>query len=70
MQFDVGWEQSIFLDQFLFREDPLNVASASIGTLKKIDAVLDRIDMNALREAQANQDALAAQQIILDLLLA
>ena len=65
----IGWEQPILLDQFPFREDPVKAARASISTLKKIDALLDRIDMNALRTAQANQDALAAQQIILDLLL-
>lgn len=66
---EIGWEQPILLDQFPFREDSVGAARASINTLKKIDALLDRIDMNALRTAQANQDALTAQQIVLDLLL-
>jgi xylose isomerase len=65
----IGWTKPILLDQFPFREDPVKAAKASINTIRKLDAMLDRIDMNALKAAQDQQDALAAQQIVLDLLL-
>ncbi|MBZ0309489.1 MAG: sugar phosphate isomerase/epimerase [Anaerolineae bacterium] len=65
----VGWNEPILLDQFPFRENPVEAARASIRTLKKMNALLDRIDMKALSDAQSHQDALAAQQIVLDLLL-
>ncbi len=65
----IGWDEVILLDQFPFREDPVQAARESITTLRKLDALVDRIDVDALREAQNNQDALAAQRLVLDLLL-
>jgi xylose isomerase len=65
----IGWDQPILLDQFPFREDPVEAARASIQTMRQIDAALDRLDIDALREAQERQDAMAAQRIVLDLLL-
>jgi xylose isomerase len=65
----IGWDQPIFLDQFPFREDPVEAARTSINTIRSIDAALDRIDLDALTEAQAGQDALAAQAILTELLL-
>jgi xylose isomerase len=65
----IGWDQPILLDQFPFREDPVEAARNSIQTMRQIDAALDRLDFDALREAQARQDALAAQRLVLDLLL-
>jgi xylose isomerase len=65
----IGWEEPILLDQFPFREDPVEAARTSINTMRAIDAALDRIDLEALREAQAHQDALAAQRILTELLL-
>jgi xylose isomerase len=65
----IGWEQPILLDQFPFREDPVEAARASIQTMRQIDAALDRLDTDALREAQERQDAMAAQRLVLDLLL-
>ena len=58
----IGWDEPIFLDQFPFREDPVEAARTSINTIRAIDAALDRIDLDALRDAQARQDALAAQR--------
>lgn len=66
----IGWEEVILLDQFPFREDPIAAAKASIRTLKRIEALLDRLDVQTLEAAQKAQDALAAQSIVLDLLLA
>jgi xylose isomerase len=65
----IGWEQPILLDQFPFREDPVEAARSSIQTMRQIDAALDRLDVDALQEAQSGQDAMAAQRIVLDLLL-
>jgi xylose isomerase len=65
----IGWDKPILLDQFPFREDPVEAARTSIQTIKQIDGALDRLDADALREAQRNQDALAAQRLVLDLLL-
>jgi xylose isomerase len=65
----IGWDQPILLDQFPFREDPVEAARNSIQTMRQIDAALDRLDFDALRDAQSRQDALAAQRLVLDLLL-
>jgi xylose isomerase len=66
----IGWEEPILLDQFPFREDPVEAARTSIETMRLIDGALDRLDLDALAEAQAHQDAVAAQRLVLDLLLA
>jgi xylose isomerase len=65
----IGWEEPIVLDQFPFREDPVEAARTSINTIRAIDAALDRMDLDALREAQAGQDALVAQRVLTELLL-
>jgi xylose isomerase len=65
----IGWEEPILLDQFPFREDPVEAARTSIHTMRAIDRTLDRLDVDVLREAQGRQDAAAAQRIVTDLLL-
>jgi xylose isomerase len=65
----IGWEEPILLDQFPFREDPVEAARTSIQTMRAIDATLDRIDLDSLRGAQERQDALAAQRVLTELLL-
>jgi xylose isomerase len=65
----IGWKDPILLDQFPFREDPVSAVSRSIETIKRLDAVCDRIDMKALNQAQDAQDALAAQGIFWDAVL-
>lgn len=65
----IGWDQLIILDQFPFREDPVSAARESIRTIRQLDALLDRLDLSALKAAQARQDALAAQRLVLDLFL-
>jgi xylose isomerase len=65
----IGWDEPILLDQFPFREDPVEAARTSIRTIRAIEAALDRLDHSALEEAQARQDALAAQRVLTDLLL-
>jgi xylose isomerase len=65
----IEWTQPILLDQFPFREDPVEAARSSIRTMRAIDAALDRLDLDALAEAQQRQDPLAAQRIVTELLL-
>src|SRR3954449_3019344 len=65
----IGWSEQILLDHFRFREGPAPAARASIRTMRAIDAALDRLDLDALAEAQARQDPLAAQRVVSELLL-
>jgi xylose isomerase len=65
----IGWDEVVLLDQFPFREDPVQAARESIRTVRQLDAVVDQIDVEALKAVQCNQDALAAQRLVLDLIL-
>jgi len=59
-----GWEGVWQLDQFPFREDTIETARLSIRFLKAIHRALDTLDVGALEDAQARQDALGAQKVI------
>ena len=63
-----GWDKAWKLDQFPFREDPVEAAQASIRVLEAMLRLLDRIDANQLAAAQEQQDALAAQRLVNDVL--
>ena len=65
----IDWQGPILLDQFPFREDPIQAAHSSIRTIRALDGLLDRIDLTALTAAQDRQDALEAQRIVMDMLL-
>lgn len=65
----INWQGPLLIDQFPFRENVLQAAQSSIRTIRALDRILDRIDLNALKAAQDRQDALAAQRIVLELLL-
>jgi xylose isomerase len=65
----IDWRGPILLDQFPFRENPVAAARRSIAMLQLLDARLDNIDVAALRDCQARQDALAAQDFIHGVLL-
>jgi xylose isomerase len=65
----IAWNEVILLDQFPFREDPVAAARESIRTVRQLDALLDTLDLEALKGAQDRQDALAAQRLVLDLFL-
>jgi len=64
-----GWNKAWKLDQFPFREDPVDAARASIRMLTALHAVLDRIDDDAFAAARERQDALAAQRLIQGVML-
>lgn len=63
-----NWEGVWQLDQFPFREDTVEAARLSIRFLKGIHRALDELDIEALREAQAREDALTAQRLVQDVL--
>lgn len=65
----INWDEVILLDQFPFREDPVSAARESIRTVRQLDSLLDRLDLAALHAAQERQDGLAAQRLVLDLVL-
>ncbi|HLV99927.1 MAG TPA: sugar phosphate isomerase/epimerase family protein [Ktedonobacterales bacterium] len=65
----IGWQKPLLLDQFPFREDPVEAARASIASLRAMEQALDRLDEAALGDAQERQDALQAQRTLRDLLL-
>ena len=64
-----GWEKAWKLDQFPFREDPVEAARASIRMLRALHRLLDRIDDEDFAAARERQDALAAQRLVQELLL-
>lgn len=64
-----GWNGVWQLDQFPFREDSVDAARTSIRFLKALHRALDLLDVPALQEAQARQDAMAAQRLVQDALL-
>jgi xylose isomerase len=64
-----NWEGVWQLDQFPFREDTVDAAKTSIRFLKAIHRALDELDIEALRAAQAKNDAMAAQRLVQDVLL-
>lgn len=65
----INWQGPLLLDQFPWREDPVEAARASFKVMRALDRLVDKIDLAALRAAQERQDALAAQQIALSLFL-
>jgi xylose isomerase len=65
----IDWQGPVLLDQFPFRENAIQAARASIQTIRALYNVLDRLDPRALAAVQERQDALAAQRLVLDMLL-
>jgi xylose isomerase len=58
-----NWNGVWQLDQFPFREDSVAAADHAIDFLKAVDRGLDALDLDALRKAQANHDALTAMRL-------
>jgi xylose isomerase len=65
----IDWQGPFLLDQFPYREDPIEAVRTSFNTMRALDRVLDRLDMQKLAEIQRNQDALGAQKLIQALFL-
>ncbi|WP_289849759.1 sugar phosphate isomerase/epimerase family protein [Actinoallomurus purpureus] len=58
-----NWQGVWQLDQFPFRENAVEAARAGIEVIRTIWHALQILDTDALADAQARQDALAAQRI-------
>lgn len=58
-----NWEGVWQLDQFPFREDPVQAANSAIRFLKGVETALDTLDFAALQAAQDRHDALTALDI-------
>ncbi|GGD57697.1 sugar phosphate isomerase/epimerase family protein [Croceicoccus mobilis] len=54
------WEGVWQLDQFPFREDSVAAANSAIDFLKGVERALDKLDLEAMREAQSRHDAVTA----------
>jgi xylose isomerase len=63
-----SWSKPWKLDQFPFREDPVEAARSSIRMLGGLLDIVDRIDSATLAAARERQDALGAQALVFDLL--
>jgi xylose isomerase len=63
-----GWDRPWKLDQFPFREDPVEAARASITMLSRLLDIAESIDATQLANVQEAQDALAAQALVFDVL--
>jgi len=60
----IGWQKPWLLDQFPFREDPVEAARASVRAMRGLNRLVDRLDLAALAEAQERQDAMASQRLV------
>jgi xylose isomerase len=58
-----GWEGVWQLDQFPFREDSVGAADLAIEFLKRVQRGLGRLDVDGLRAAQEQHDAVTALRI-------
>ena len=58
-----NWNGVWQLDQFPFREDSVETANHAIDFLKAVDRGLDALDVESLKAAQANHDAIGALRI-------
>ncbi len=59
----------IYFDTFPDRVDPARELAANIHSVERYTAAVERLDLVALEQAQATQDSLTAQRILLDALI-
>ena len=65
----MDWDQILQAFRMPQRGYPVEAARASIRTIKALHRLLDKVDPAALRAAQDQQDALAAQRLVQRLFL-
>jgi len=63
-----GWSKPWKLDQFPFREDPVEAARASIRVLRGLIDLAGRLGTAAMAEVMERQDALGAQRLVYEAL--
>ncbi len=59
-----NWHGVWQLDQFPFREDSVEAADMAIDFLKAVQRGLAKLDVEAVKEAQANHDSMAALKLV------
>lgn len=65
----IAWNDPLLLDQFPFRENPVDAVARSIETIELLADACSRVDQDELAGAQSRQDALAVQRIYWNALL-
>ena len=63
-----GWDGIIYFDTFPVRVDPVAECAANIETVRRLDALIDTIDLDDLVEIQRRQDGVAATRALTKLL--
>ena len=62
-----GYAGTIYFDTFPVREDPARECAANIATVRRFEALLDRLDAGALGVAREAHDAAAVRRLLTDL---
>lgn len=55
---------TIYFDTFPVREDPAGESAANVARVQRLEALLDRLDMDELTALQARHDALGARALL------
>lgn len=61
---EVDYKGHIVLDQFPFREDPIEAATLSIKNIQALTKLLEKMDFEEIKKAQRNMDVVAVQNIL------
>ncbi|MBN9014778.1 MAG: hypothetical protein J0H25_17490, partial [Rhizobiales bacterium] len=61
-----GFDGTIYFDTFPERLDPAAECAANIAEVERLEAILDRVDVEQLLIAQRDQDAVTATRLIRD----
>lgn len=62
------YEGVVFFDSFPFREDSRSEIETNVATFKKLDALIDRVGMDAIHEIVLKQDGVECQKLLLQML--
>ncbi|MDT0317911.1 sugar phosphate isomerase/epimerase family protein [Streptomyces millisiae] len=61
---EIGWSEPLKLDLFPYREDPTDAVRESVATLRALEDRASHLDLDRLRAAQADHDAMTAQRLV------
>jgi sugar phosphate isomerase/epimerase len=59
-----GYDGTLYFDTFPVREDPAAELEANIAELERLEATLDQMNYDVLREAQMDQDVIAVSRAL------
>jgi xylose isomerase len=63
-----GWDGTIYFDTFPGHVDPVTECAANIATVRRMDTLLNTIDVDDLAGIQGKQDGVGAARLLLELL--